>query len=188
MAAFMPVKSLKAATLEPDPSTISARETCPRVTLPKDITLMTRDRTRYSWPRRLLARRALALYASQLHRQHRSKRDVIIDEHQPMPAKRTAKREAGYRGLGYRVADCADFNLVPPSRKPTFARLAATETSRLRPTFRKSLGPTLWGIRHSGPQLSTAALAAGFLGWPPGEASTWHRRSSRVLFYARITT
>jgi hypothetical protein len=147
MAAFMPVKSLKAATLEPNPSTISAGETCPRVTLSKD-TLMMRDRTRYSWPCRLLARRALALYASQLHRRHRSKHDVIIDEHEPMPAKRTAKREAGYRGLGYQVADCADFNLVPPSRKPTLARLAATETSCLRPTFRKSLGPSVVGIRH----------------------------------------
>jgi hypothetical protein len=40
---------------------------------------------------------------------HGSKRDVIIhhhvDENEPMRAKMAAKREAGYRSLGYRVID-----------------------------------------------------------------------------------
>jgi hypothetical protein len=35
-AALMPLKSFEAATSEPDPSTISAAETCPRVSLAED--------------------------------------------------------------------------------------------------------------------------------------------------------
>jgi superfamily II DNA or RNA helicase len=49
----------------------------------------------------------LAQYAGRLHRLHAAKRDVIIydyvDENEPMLAKMAAKREAGYRSLGYRA-------------------------------------------------------------------------------------
>jgi len=67
-------------------------------------------------------RGTLAQYAGRLHRLHGSKRDVIIydyvDENEPMLAKMAAKREAGYRSLGYRVVDRAELNLAPPSREP----------------------------------------------------------------------
>jgi superfamily II DNA or RNA helicase len=59
-------------------------------------------------------RGTLAQYAGRLHRLHGSKRDVIIcdyvGENQPMLAKMAAKREAGYRSLGYRVLDRAELN------------------------------------------------------------------------------
>ena len=41
-----------------------------------------------------------------------------VDENEPMLAKMAAKREAGYRSLGYRVVDRAELNLAPPSREP----------------------------------------------------------------------
>jgi superfamily II DNA or RNA helicase len=67
-------------------------------------------------------RGTLAQYAGRLHRLHGSKRDVIIydyvDENEPMLAKMAAKREAGYRSLGYRVLDRAELNLAPASREP----------------------------------------------------------------------
>ena len=57
-------------------------------------------------------RGVLAQYAGRLHRLHAAKRDVIIydyiDEHEPLLAKMAARREAGYRNLGYRPADRAE--------------------------------------------------------------------------------
>jgi superfamily II DNA or RNA helicase len=51
----------------------------------------------------------LAQYAGRLHRLHTAKRDVVIydyvDGNEPMLAKMAAKREAGYRTLGYRTVD-----------------------------------------------------------------------------------
>ncbi len=56
-------------------------------------------------------RGTLAQYAGRLNRLHAVKRDVFIydyvDENEPMLAKMAAKREAGYRSLGYRVVDRA---------------------------------------------------------------------------------
>jgi superfamily II DNA or RNA helicase len=53
-------------------------------------------------------RGTLAQYAGRLHRLHAAKRDVVIydyvDENEPMLTKMAAKREAGYRSLGYRLA------------------------------------------------------------------------------------
>lgn len=53
-------------------------------------------------------RGTLAQYAGRLHRTHAAKRDVVIydyfDADEPMLAKMSAKREAGYRSLGYTVA------------------------------------------------------------------------------------
>lgn len=53
-------------------------------------------------------RGTLAQYAGRLHRMHAAKRDVVIydyfDADEPMLAKMAAKREAGYRSLGYMVA------------------------------------------------------------------------------------
>ena len=52
-------------------------------------------------------RGTLAQYAGRLHRLHATKREVVIydyvDENEPMLAKMAAKREAGYRALGYEV-------------------------------------------------------------------------------------
>ena len=51
----------------------------------------------------------LAQYAGRLHRLHAAKRDVVIydyvDGNEPMLAKMAAKREVGYRTLGYRPVD-----------------------------------------------------------------------------------
>jgi superfamily II DNA or RNA helicase len=51
----------------------------------------------------------LAQYAGRLHRLHAAKRDVVIydyvDGNEPMLAKMAAKREVGYRTLGYRTVD-----------------------------------------------------------------------------------
>jgi superfamily II DNA or RNA helicase len=60
-------------------------------------------------------RGTLAQYAGRLHRQHASKRDVIIydyvDENEPLLAKMAGKREAGYRSLGYRTVQGAELGL-----------------------------------------------------------------------------
>ena len=52
-------------------------------------------------------RGTLAQYAGRLHRLHATKREVVIydyvDENEPMLAKMAAKREVGYRTLGYEV-------------------------------------------------------------------------------------
>jgi superfamily II DNA or RNA helicase len=52
-------------------------------------------------------RGTLAQYAGRLHRLHATKREVVIydyvDENEPMLVKMAAKREAGYRALGYDV-------------------------------------------------------------------------------------
>jgi superfamily II DNA or RNA helicase len=51
----------------------------------------------------------LAQYAGRLHRLHAAKRDVVIydyvDGNEPMLAKMAARREVGYRTLGYRAVD-----------------------------------------------------------------------------------
>ena len=65
----------------------------------------------------------LAQYAGRLHRLHAAKRDVVIydyvDENEPMLAKMAAKREAGYRSLGYRAVRSAELALEQPSREQT---------------------------------------------------------------------
>jgi superfamily II DNA or RNA helicase len=52
-------------------------------------------------------RGTLAQYAGRLHRLHTTKREVVIydyvDEDEPVLAKMAAKREAGYRAIGYEV-------------------------------------------------------------------------------------
>ena len=52
-------------------------------------------------------RGTLAQYAGRLHRLHATKREVVIydyvDESEPILAKMAAKRDAGYRALGYEV-------------------------------------------------------------------------------------
>jgi superfamily II DNA or RNA helicase len=57
----------------------------------------------------------LAQYAGRLHRLHAEKRDVVVydyvDEKEPMLAKMAAKREAGYRSLGYRAVHSAELVL-----------------------------------------------------------------------------
>lgn len=60
-------------------------------------------------------RGVLAQYAGRLHRVHAAKRDVIIydyvDEQEPMLSKMAAKREAGYRSLGYRTVSADELTL-----------------------------------------------------------------------------
>ena len=52
-------------------------------------------------------RGTLAQYAGRLHRLHQGKQDVVIydyvDHNEPMLVKMAAKREAGYRNLGYQA-------------------------------------------------------------------------------------
>jgi superfamily II DNA or RNA helicase len=61
-------------------------------------------------------RGTLAQYAGRLHRPHATKREVLVyvDVNEPMLAKMAAKRETGYRSLGYRKADEAELALGPP--------------------------------------------------------------------------
>ena len=53
-------------------------------------------------------RGTLAQYAGRLHRSHDRKQDVVVydyvDSEEPMLAKMAAKRQAGYRSLGYEVS------------------------------------------------------------------------------------
>ena len=64
----------------------------------------------------------LAQYAGRLNRLHATKRDVIIydyiDENEPILAKMAAKREAGYRSLGYRVISSAELAFDGPTGVP----------------------------------------------------------------------
>ena len=57
-------------------------------------------------------RGTLAQYAGRLHRLHAAKREVIVydyvDGGEPMLVRMAAKREAGYRSLGYEVVDVED--------------------------------------------------------------------------------
>jgi superfamily II DNA or RNA helicase len=57
-------------------------------------------------------RGTLAQYAGRLHRIHPAKRAVIIydyvDEDEPVLAKMAAKREAGYKALGYEVTHAGE--------------------------------------------------------------------------------
>jgi superfamily II DNA or RNA helicase len=65
-------------------------------------------------------RGTLAQYAGRLHRLHATKREVIIydyvDGNEPMLVKMAAKREAGYRSLGYHVVDEAELGLREPPK------------------------------------------------------------------------
>jgi hypothetical protein len=49
-----------------------------------------------------------------------AKRDVLIydyvDDNDPLLAKMAAKREAGYRSLGYRAVSGAEVEMAPPHR------------------------------------------------------------------------
>jgi len=67
-------------------------------------------------------RGTLAQYAGRLHRLHATKREVIIydyvDGNEPMLVKMAAKREAGYRSLGYHIVDDAGLGLHEPSKGP----------------------------------------------------------------------
>lgn len=66
----------------------------------------------------------LAQYAGRLHRLHAAKRDVVIydyvDGDEPMLGKMAAKREAGYRSLGYRAVDSTELDL---GRRPGEAQI-----------------------------------------------------------------
>ena len=57
-------------------------------------------------------RGTLAQYAGRLHRLHAAKREVVIydyvDADEPMLAKMAARREAGYRALGYEIVPAGD--------------------------------------------------------------------------------
>jgi hypothetical protein len=59
-----------------------------------------------------VASETLAQYAGRLHRLHAAKREVVIydyvDADEPMLAKMAARREAGYRALGYEIVPACD--------------------------------------------------------------------------------
>jgi superfamily II DNA or RNA helicase len=65
-------------------------------------------------------RGTLAQYAGRLHRLHAAKREVIIydyvDANEPMLAKMAAKRETGYRSLGYELLGAEASTLSPQGR------------------------------------------------------------------------
>jgi len=54
----------------------------------------------------------LAQYAGRLHRLHAEKREVVIydyvDSKEPLLAKMAARRDAGYKALGYKVTSAQD--------------------------------------------------------------------------------
>ncbi len=62
-------------------------------------------------------RGTLAQYAGRLHRLHAAKREVLIydyiDVHAPLFVKMAAKREVGYRSLGYSAVQNAELNFSP---------------------------------------------------------------------------
>jgi len=62
-------------------------------------------------------RGTLAQYAGRLNRLHIAKREVwiydYVDANEPMLVKMAAKREAGYRSLGYTSVAMADLDLKP---------------------------------------------------------------------------
>lgn len=67
-------------------------------------------------------RGTVAQYVGRLHRLHAAKCEVLIydyvDANEPVLAKMAAKREAGYRSLGYQTVDGAELGLtLPPSRE-----------------------------------------------------------------------
>jgi superfamily II DNA or RNA helicase len=57
-------------------------------------------------------RGTLAQYAGRLHRLHTAKREVVIydyvDSEEPLLAKMAAKRDAGYKALGYEITNAQD--------------------------------------------------------------------------------
>jgi superfamily II DNA or RNA helicase len=63
-------------------------------------------------------RGTLAQYAGRLHRLHAAKREVVIydyvDANEPLLARMAAKREAGYKALGYEVMQPGDLFSRPP--------------------------------------------------------------------------
>jgi superfamily II DNA or RNA helicase len=67
-------------------------------------------------------RGTLAQYAGRLHRPHATKREVLVyvDVNEPMIAKMAAKRETGYRSLGYRKADEAELCIGTAGRSLQF--------------------------------------------------------------------
>jgi superfamily II DNA or RNA helicase len=71
-------------------------------------------------------RGTLAQYAGRLHRLHAAKREVVIydyvDADEPMLAKMAARREAGYRALGYEIVPAGD--LFSQAREPADAPCA----------------------------------------------------------------
>ena len=68
-------------------------------------------------------RGTLSQYAGRLHRRHASKRDVVIydyvDENEPLLMKMAARREVGYRSLGYRPVRGVELALKPSLREQT---------------------------------------------------------------------
>lgn len=77
-------------------------------------------------------RGTLAQYAGRLHRLHATKREVVVydylDVNEPVLAKMAARREAGYRSLGYRKVDDAELALGPPDAS-TAVRSSLTATT-----------------------------------------------------------
>jgi len=66
-------------------------------------------------------RGTLVQYAGRLHRLHAAKHDVVIydyvDDAEPMLAKMAARREIGYRNLGYRTVQGLELNLSNSSHR-----------------------------------------------------------------------
>jgi superfamily II DNA or RNA helicase len=73
-------------------------------------------------------RGTLAQYAGRLHRFHAAKREVVVFDHvdanEPLLAKIAAKREVGYRAIGYQVLDLKGLD-----RLLAFRRTEANESA-----------------------------------------------------------
>lgn len=71
----------------------------------------------------------LSQYAGRLHRQHTSKRDVVIydyvNENEPVLMKVARRREAEYRSLGYRAVHAGEFDLKRSTPEERSAALAS---------------------------------------------------------------
>jgi hypothetical protein len=78
---------------------------------------------------------ALAQYVGRLHREHPGKRDVIVydyvDAEVPVLSRMAAKRQAGYRALGYRF-DVSGSSQMPSARR--FATAQDDSDAKLSPS------------------------------------------------------
>jgi superfamily II DNA or RNA helicase len=81
-------------------------------------------------------RGTLAQYAGRLHRLHAAKREVIIydyvDANEPMLAKMAARREAGYRSLGYELLGAEETNLPVWTRHSGIVQPPLTLTASVK--------------------------------------------------------
>jgi hypothetical protein len=129
-------------------------------------------------------RGTLAQYAGRLHRPHATKREVLVyvGVNEPMLAKMAAKRETGYRSLGYRKADEAEVALGPPDAacSSSFADCHDPRLQTSRCANPTSVGPRGGGYvrpdRCNERAVPIAKLSYGIVGSTTTRAMRYQRR------------